>query len=163
MTTQVGELVVMPNLLKSKVLALLFVPGEVKVQAARILAAVRFGLGLLRLQLSCLRGFGGDGFLLGFLQLSGGDEHWQVSEPVLCRFVSRNNEDFGIEVSVGVAGDLLKLQRVFVAVVGDDVDVRARVRQLRLDADEAAGHMAAVENPVHRISTEYGSDFLLSG
>ncbi len=59
--------------------------------------------------------------------------------------------------------DLPELQGVFVAVVGDDVDVRRAVRSLRLDADEAAGDMAAVEDPVHRVPTEDGGDLLLGG
>ena len=58
LTAQVGELVVVPYLLKAKLFALLLVPGEVKVKAARILTAIGLRSGLFRLQLGSLRGLG---------------------------------------------------------------------------------------------------------
>ena len=61
---------------------------------------------------------------------------------------------------VRVTGDLLKLQGVLVAVVGHDMNIGGRVRELWLDADEAAGHMAAVEHPVHGVAAEDGGDLL---
>jgi hypothetical protein len=52
---------------------------------------------------------------------------------------------------------------VAVAVVRGDVNVSGCVRELWLDADEAAGYMAAIEHPVHRVSTEDGRNLLLGG
>ena len=46
---QIGELVVPPDLLESKFLALLLVPRVIEVQRAGVLLAVLFRLGLLRL------------------------------------------------------------------------------------------------------------------
>ena len=37
------------------------------------------------------------------------------------------------------------------------------VRRLRLDADEAAGDMAAIEDPIHRVTGEDVGDLLLGG
>ena len=163
LTAQVGELVVVPYLLKAKLFALLLVPGEVKVKAARILTAIGLRSGFFRLQLGSLRGLGCEGLLLGLVQLSGRDEDGHVGKPVLSGLITGDNEHLGIEVCVRIIGDLLKLQGVFVAVVRDDVNVSGGVSELWLDADEAAGYMAAIKHPVHRVSTEDGRNLLLGG
>ena len=49
LATQVGELVITPDLLKAQVPALLLVPREVKVQRARILTAILLGFTFLSL------------------------------------------------------------------------------------------------------------------
>ena len=54
-----------------------------------------------------------------------------------------------------------KLKGVLVSVVRDDMDIRGGVCHLRLDADEAAGDMAAIENPIHGIAGEHIGDLLL--
>ena len=70
------------------------------------------------------------GFLLRLVQLGGGHEDGQLDQPVFGGLVAGRDEDFGIEVGIGVARDLAKLKRVFVAVVGDDMNVRRAVRRL---------------------------------
>jgi hypothetical protein len=66
-------------------------------------------------------------------------------------------------VRVRIIGDLLELQGVFVAVVRHDVNVGRRVGEFWLDADEAAGHMPAIEHPVHRVTAEDRRDLLFGG
>ena len=45
-------------------------------------------------------------------------------------------------------------RKLFVAVVGDDVNVRRGVGHLRLDADKAAGNVPTIEHPIDRIPGE---------
>ncbi len=158
---QIGELVVAPNLLQAKLLALFLVPRVVEVKTAGILAAVLFGLVRLCLQLGSLRGLGRCGLLFGLVQLGGGHEYGQLCQSVLGGLVAGDEEDFGIEVGISVTRNFLKLQRVLVAVVGDDMHVRRRIRRPGLDADEAAGDVAAVEDPIHGVAAEDVGDFLL--
>ena len=48
-------------------------------------------------------------------------------------------------------------------MIGDDVNVCGRVCRFGLDADKPRSHMAAVEDPVHRVAGEDVGDFLLIG
>ena len=57
----------------------------------------------------------------------------------------------------------MELQGVLVAVIGDDVNVRRSIRNLGLDADEPAGDMTAVKDPIHRVTSEDVGDLLLGG
>ena len=54
-----------------------------------------------------LGGFRSGGLLLGLVQLGGGDKDGKFCQPVLCRLVAGDDEDFGIEVRVRVTGDLM--------------------------------------------------------
>ncbi len=119
----------------------------------RLLGLQRRGLGGLRRRR----------FLLGLVQLGGGNEDRQLGQSVFRGLVAGSDEDFGIEVRIGVAGDFTQLQGVLVAVVGDDMNVRRAVRHLRLDADKAAGDMAAIEDPIHRVAGEDVGNLLLGG
>ncbi len=124
LAAQIGELVVAPYLLQAKLFALRLVPGVVKVQCAGILAAVRLPLSSASaFSVGGLRGLGRRRLLLHLVQLGGGDEDGQLGQPVFCGLVAGNDEDFGIEVGICVAGNFPQLQGVFVAVVGDDVNV----------------------------------------
>ena len=132
-------------------------------QGAGILAAVLFLLclfGLLRSGLGRLRR---RRFLFHLVQLGRRDKDRHLGQPVFCGLVAGVDEDLGIEVGICVAGDFPQLQRVFVAVVGDDMNVGRAVRDLRLDADKAAGDVAAIENPIHRISGKDVGNLLLGG
>ena len=163
LAAQVGELVVMPYLLQAKLFALLLVPGEIEVQTARILTAI--GLRLWPLPTSTRQ------LARPWLRrlpawpcpTQRRDEDGHVGKPVLSSLITGHNEHLGIEVRVRVIGDLLKLQRVFVAVVRHDVNVSGCVRELWLDADEAAGYMAAIKHPVHRVAAEDSRNLLLGG
>ncbi len=64
---------------------------------------------------------------------------------------------------VSVAGNLSQFQRVFVPVIGNDMDVGRTVRRLRLHADEATRHVAAVKNPIHRVARKDIGDLFLCG
>ena len=57
-------------------------------------------------------------------------------------------------MGIWVARDLAELQGVLVAVVGNDVNVGRSVGDFGLDAQKAAGDVAAVKCPVHGISPE---------
>ena len=57
----------------------------------------------------------------------------------------------------------MELQSVLVAVVGDDMNVCRSIRHFGLDADEAAGHMASVKDPIHGVASEDVGNLLLSG
>ena len=66
-------------------------------------------------------------------------------------------------MGIGIIGDLAQCKGVFVAMIGDDVNVRGGICRFGLDADEARSHMAAVEYPVHRVAGEDVGDFLFVG
>ena len=72
MAAQVSELVVMPNLFKAQRITFLRVPDVVEVKRAGIFAAICFGLGVLGLQLGCLRGLGRCRFCLALSSSAAG-------------------------------------------------------------------------------------------
>ncbi len=82
------------------------------------------GLGVFGLQLGCLRGLGCCRFLLGLVQLGGGNEDRHSTKSVFRRLIAGRDEDLGIEVRITVARHFAELKGVFVAVVGDDMHVR---------------------------------------
>jgi hypothetical protein len=133
------------------------------VQRAGVFAAVLLGLRLFGFEFGLLSGLRGSSFLFRLIQFGNRHKHRKLGQPVLGSLIAGSDEDFGIEVRIGIIGDLAQCKGVFVAVVGDDVNVRGRVRRFGLDADEARSHMAAVEDPVHRVAGEDVGDFLLVG
>ena len=110
-----------------------------------------------------LSGLRGSSFLFRLIQLCRWHEDRKLRQTVFCSLVAGIDEDLGIEVRIGIIRYLAQLQRVFVAVIGDDVNVRGCVRRLRLHADEARSHMAAVEDPVHRVAGEDVGDLFFGG
>jgi hypothetical protein len=108
-----------------------------------------------------LRRLRSDGFLLHLVQLGGGNEDRHLNKPVLCSLVRGRDEDFRIEVSIFVARDFAELEGVLVAVVRNDMHVGRAVRHLRLNADKAAGDVAAIEDPIHCVTGEDIRNLLL--
>ena len=132
-------------------------------KSAGILAPILLLFRLLGLERGSLSGLGRSDLLFRLVKLRCGYEYRQFGQLLLGRLISGRDEHLGIEVGVGISRDFLNIKRVLVAVVGDDVNVGRAVREFRLDADEATGNVAAVEDPVHRISGKYVGDFLFRG
>ena len=149
--------------LQAQLLALRFVPGVVEVESAGILAAVLFFFGLLGFERGSLSGLGGGNLLFRLVKLRRGHEDRQLDQFFFGRLIAGRDENLGIEVGIGVGRDFLKLQGVLVAVVGNDMNVGRAVREFWLDADKAAGNVAAIEDPVHRVAGKDVGDLLLRG
>ena len=64
-------------------------------------------------------------------------------------------------MSVFLGRDFAQLERVFVAVVRHDVDVRRTAGQLWLYANEAGNHVTAIEYPIHGVTGEDIGNLLL--
>ncbi len=147
---------------KPKLFALLLVPGVIEVQAAGILAAILLGLGLFGLQFGSLRGLRCCRLLLRLVQLGSGNEDGQLGQPVLRGLVAGNDEDLGIEVGICRRSRFPAAARVYSLPWSETMWMSVvAVRDFRLDADEAAGDMAAIEDPIHGVAGEDSCDLLL--
>jgi len=102
-----------------------------------------------------LRCLSGGGILFRLIEIRGRHKHRELSQLVPGGFVAWFDQNLGIVVTVRIAGDFTKLQCVFVAVVGDDMDVSRAVRRLRLHTNEAARNVTSIEYPIDRIAREH--------
>lgn len=161
LSTQVGELVIPPYLLQAEFLAFLLIPHVIEVERTGILASVGLFLRLHRLQRGRLGGLRSGGLLLGLVEFGSRDEHRQLCESILRGLIARFDQHLGVIVRIGIIRDFAQLERVLVAVVGDDVDVGRSICCLRLHADKARSHMAPIEDPIHGIAGENVGYFLL--
>jgi len=149
-----------PDLLEAKLFSLALVPRVVKVKRTGILRAELLCLRLLRLEFCGLSGFRGNRFLFRLIQLGHRHKDRKLHQPFLGSLVAGSNENFGIEVGIGIIRYLAQLERVLIAMVGDDVNVRSCIRCFGLHADEARSDVTAVEDPVHRVASEDIGDLL---
>jgi hypothetical protein len=162
-SSQIGKLVVPPDLLKSKFFALLLVPRVIEVQRAGVFRTVLFSLGLLGLEFRGLSGLRDNSFLFRLIQFCRRHEYRKLRQTVLGNLVAGIDKDLGIEVRIGVIRYLAQLEGVFVTVIGDDVDVGGAIGRLGFHADKARGDMTAVKDPIHRVAGEDVGDLLFDG
>src|SRR5579859_196303 len=78
LAAQVGELVIPPNLLQTKLLALLLIPRVVKVEGAGVQTPVGFLFALFGLKSGCLRSLCGGGILLRLIKIRGRHKHREL-------------------------------------------------------------------------------------
>ena len=130
-------------------------------ELAGVLAPVVLGLGLCGLALGRFFRRRLRGLALRTVKVGGRNKHRHRREFVLSCLVTWRDEHLGIEVGIRVLRDLAKLQGVLIAVVGDDMNVRAAAGDLGLNRDKTAGDMATIEDPARCVAAEHGRDLLL--
>src|SRR5580698_7861025 len=151
LATEIGELVIPPNLFEAKFLGFRFVPRVIEVERAGILAPVRFLFSRLSLLCGSLSGLSRCRLLLHLVQFGDRYKDRQLDETVLSGFVARSDEDLGIKMGIVITRNLSQLQGVFVSVIGDYMHVRSAACYFRLDADKAASYVPTIEHPIHGV------------